>query len=192
MTCLLLRALRAAGLDAAGMKPICCGDRTDAELIHAASDAVVPLNDINPVWLRAPAAPYAASMIESRVVDLDLIRDRFTALRGRHRSLLVEGVGGWRVPITRDYFVSDLARDCALPVVVVVPNRLGALNHTLLTVESIRATGLEIAGLILNHLDPPSDDPATTTNRAILEDLLPIPILFEIAHGQRRLKISVA
>ena len=191
---LLVRGLRAAGLDAVGMKPICCGDRDDAEILHAAADGAAPLNDVNPVWLRPPAAPYVAAMIEERSIDLALIRETFARLCSAHRGLIVEGVGGWRVPIARDYFVSDLALECGLPVAVVVANKLGALNHTLLTVESIRSSGLVCAGLILNHVTPPADPLtiAETTNRSVLEDLLDVPILFEIAHGQERLRIPDA
>lgn len=183
---MLVRALRAAGMDAVGMKPICCGDRDDAEILHTAAEGAASLSDVNPVWLRPPAAPYVASMIEERTIDLPLIRESFTRLRDRHSGLIVEGVGGWQVPITRDYFVSDLAVECGLPVAVVVANKLGALNHTLLTVAAIRATGLACAGVIINHVTPPSDPPsiAETTNRSILEELLDVPVLFDIAHGQ--------
>lgn len=191
---LLVRGLRAAGLDAVGMKPICCGDRDDAEILHSAAEGTIPLNDVNPVWLRPPAAPYVAAMIEDRAIDLTLIRETFARLREAHRGLIVEGVGGWRVPIARDFFVSDLAAECGLPVAVVVANKLGALNHTLLTVEAIRASGLSCAGLIINHTTPPTDPPgiAETTNRSILEDLLDVPILFEIAHGETALELALA
>ncbi len=189
---LLVRRFRREGLDCVGMKPICCGGREDAELLHAASEAAIPLNDVNPVWLRPPAAPYTAAIIENRPIDLALIRETFTRLRAAHPSLIVEGVGGWRVPIARDYFVGDLAAECGLPVVVVVANRLGAINHTLLTVESIRAHGLVCAGIILNHTTPPGEIPdiAETTNRSVLEDLLDVPILLEIAHGQMAVALS--
>jgi dethiobiotin synthetase len=191
---LLVRGLRAAGMDAVGMKPICCGDRDDAEILHAASAGAILLTDVNPVWLRPPAAPYVAAMIEERVIDLALIRETFHQLRTAHPGLIVEGVGGWQVPITRDYFVSDLAVECGLPVAVVVANKLGALNHTLLTVAAIRACGLECAGIILNHTVAASDPPgiAETTNRSVLEDLLDVPILFEIAHGQTELAVGLA
>ena len=183
---LLVRSQRSRGIDCVAMKPICCGGREDAELLHAACDAAIPLNDVNPVWLRPPAAPYTAAIIENRPIDLALIRDTFTRLRAAHASLIVEGVGGWRVPIARDYFLGDLAAECGLPIAVVVANRLGAINHTLLTVESIRARGLVCAGIILNHTTAPGEIPdiAETTNRSVLEDLLDVPILSEIAHGQ--------
>jgi dethiobiotin synthetase len=91
-------------------------------------------------------------MVESRPIDLSLFTGRIRRLRQRHEHIVVEGVGGWRVPITRDFAVSDLAAEMGLPVVVVVANRLGALNHTLLTVESIQAGGLLCAGIVLNQI----------------------------------------
>jgi dethiobiotin synthetase len=185
---LLVRALRAAGRDCVGLKPICCGDRDDAELLHGAAEGAISLNDINPVWLRTPAAPYTASLIENRPLDLDLIRESFGRARRAHESLIVEGAGGWLVPLTRNYSVADLAVEFGLPVAIVVANRLGAINHALLTIAAVQARGLECAGLILNHPSP-EEDIATTTNRGVLEDLASVPILFDIAHGQRGLKL---
>lgn len=188
VTALLVRAWRAAGRDCVGLKPICCGDRDDAELLHAAADGVIPINEVNPVWLRTPAAPYTASLIENRPLDLDLIREMFGRARSAHESLIVEGAGGWLVPLTREYGMADLAAEFGLPVAIVVANRLGAINHALLTIAAIRARGLECAGLILNHPSA-EDDIATTTNRGVLEDLAGVPILFDIAHGQRGLRL---
>jgi dethiobiotin synthetase len=177
----IVRRRRREGHDCVAMKPICCGDRTDAELLSAASEGAAPLADINPLWLRTPAAPLVAAMVEERPIDLELIRRAFHRLRLQHSQLVVEGVGGWRVPITREFSVSDLAGEMALPVVVVVANRLGALNHTLLTVESVRSSGLICAGVILNHVQPGTEVPdvAVMTNAAVLNDLLPVPILAE-------------
>lgn len=186
---LLVRALRADGHNCVGLKPICCGDREDATLLHAAADGAIELNDINPVWLRAPAAPYTASLIENRAIDLALIRESFERARAAHESVIVEGAGGWLVPIARDYYVADLAAEMKLPVAIVVANRLGALNHALLTVEAVRARGLDCAGIILNH--PSQDeDIATTTNRGVLEEFAGVPILFDIAYGQRGIKLT--
>lgn len=188
VTSLLVRSLRSAGVDSVGMKPICCGDRADAEELLAACDQRAPLNLINPVWLRPPTAPYTASIIENRIIDLDQIRESFAALRAAHESVLVEGVGGWLVPIRRDYLVADMAADFGLPIVVVVRNQLGALNHALLTVQSIQQRGLHCAGLILNNTEP-DDDIAATTNASILEDLLETPILAQLSLGQQSLQM---
>jgi len=190
VTCLLVRSLRRAGLDTVGMKPICCGERSDAELLLEASGPGLALDEINPVWLETPAAPYAAVRSGRAAIDFDLIRRAFARLRATHRSLLVEGVGGWRTPIGKDFFMGDLARQFELPVLVVVRNRLGALNHTLLTVERIQADGLKCGGIILNNAEP-QEGPAMATNRALLEDLLDAPILFEIRPGQTSLPLGV-
>jgi dethiobiotin synthetase len=190
---LLVKARRRRGIDCVGMKPICCGARRDAELLHAASDGAIPLNDVNPVWLRTPAAPYTAAMIENRSVNVALIKSTFANLRRVHDSIIVEGVGGWLVPITREYFVSDLAAEIGLPIVVVVANKLGALNHTLLTVEAIRARGLTCAGIVLNHAEPSLGENVrivTTTNRSVLESLVDLPILLEVAYGQLELALT--
>ncbi|HEY2343669.1 MAG TPA: dethiobiotin synthase [Chthoniobacteraceae bacterium] len=188
---LLIRSLRKRGIDCVGMKPICSGGREDAEELRQAGDDAAELNHVNPVWLRAPAAPYTAAMIENRMIDLDLVRESFAVLRAKHASVVVEGVGGWLVPILRDYFVADLAAEMALPVVVVVPNRLGALNHTMLTVRAIQSAGLRCAGVILNQLSPENDaDTAMVTNRGVLETLLGEPLLLEVPHGTREIELG--
>jgi dethiobiotin synthetase len=191
---LLIRALRKQGIDCVGMKPICCGSRADAELLHQASGGNTELNRINPVWLRTPAAPYVASMIENRPIDLALIRESFAALRAEHACVAVEGIGGWMVPIEKDYFVGHLAREMGLPVIVVVANKLGAINHAVLTVRAVRIQGLTCAGIILNDaLSAPQEETvATTTNRAVLETLLEVPILLEIRHGQEEADVDAA
>jgi len=187
---LLVRALRRAGLDTAPMKPFCCGEREDALALHAACDGAVPLDVINPIWYATPAAPYTAARVENRPADLDLVRRSFQQLRAQHRSLIVEGVGGWMAPIAKDYYVADLAAEFGLPVAVVVRNRLGALNHALLTVCDIRRLGLPFAGIIFNRTEE-DNNPATTTNRALLEELTGEPVLFEIAQGQMELEFGV-
>ena len=189
VTTLLIRALRKAGLDTVGMKPICCGDRLDAELLLEASGNTVTLDHVNPVWFSTPAAPSVAAAREARSVDIALIMNTFATLRRSHRSLLVEGVGGWRVPITAGYFVSDLARELGLPILVVVRNRLGAINHTLLTVERIKADGLECGGIVLNDMDDAHD--SAGTNRGLFEAILDVPVLFSIGRGQRSVELAV-
>lgn len=183
VTCLLLKALRQAGHRAAGFKPICCGDRDDCIALQAAGDPSLTVDNINPVWLRTPAAPYAASMIENRPINIDHIVRSFSQLDESMDAVLIEGAGGWEVPITRDFMVGDLACRFNLPVILVVNNRLGALNHTILTAKAISRRGLRCAGLILNHVQIERHS-ATITNRAILEDVLDLPILAEVTHGE--------
>jgi dethiobiotin synthetase len=187
----LLKAWRAAGKDVVGMKPIACGDRADAELLRAANGGELGINEVNPVWMRPAVAPYTASMIEERVVDLALIRETYKVLRSRHAGIVVEGVGGWMVPILSDYAVADLAVELGAPVLVVAANRLGVLNHALLTVEAVISRGLKCAGVILNNPSPGElGNAARVTNGGVLEDLLSkrgVPLLGEIEFNAPRL-----
>ena len=119
----------------------------------------------------------AAARIEAIEIDIDAIIDAFRALQRRVEVIVVEGVGGWLVPIRADYFVSDLAAELKLPVLVVVRNRLGCLNHTALTVRSVLGHDLACAGVVLNDLADADDDIAAATNRDVLGEILDVPIL---------------
>lgn len=185
VTSLLLQSLTATGRTAAGYKPLACGDRDDAAALLASSTPLPQLNidRVNPVHFKTPAAPIVATMIENRPVDLSLIKSGYADLAEEFDHVLVEGVGGWEVPIASGYHIGDFARDLGLPVIVVVNNRLGALNHAILTTRAIVASGLTCAGLILNHVEDERDS-ASVSNRVILEQELEIPILADILHGE--------
>ncbi len=172
----LLRAGRAAGLRCAGMKPICCGDRDDAQQLLAASSEGLTIDELTPVWLKTPAAPLSASLIEQVEIDEHSLIEKLRVLEKRFDSMVIEGVGGWLVPIRRDFFVADLAALMKLPVLVVALNRLGCLNHTILTVRSIVAHGLVCAGVLLNSPEGFLDI-ASTTNAEILRLILHVPIV---------------
>jgi dethiobiotin synthetase len=186
VTALLVRAARTARVDAVGAKPFCCGPRTDVEILAQASDHVETLDAINPVWLKTPAAPRACEMLGEPAADVPRALTAVRHLAARHAQVFCEGAGGWLVPVTKDCTVADFAADLGWPVIVVVRNKLGALNHTLLTLESVRRRGLPLAGIILNDVDGQTDE-ATRTNRAILEESCACPILAEIARGQTAL-----
>lgn len=172
----LLRLLRASGTSCAGMKPICCGDRQDAELLLAAGRVGLTIDDVNPVWLRTPAAPIVGSLTEQVSIDIERILAAFHALQNQVEHVIVEGVGGWLVPIRSDYFVSDLAVEMKLPVLVVAQNRLGCLNHTALTVRSIAEHKLCCLGIALITALGTSDV-AAATNAGILRKILNVPLL---------------
>ena len=138
----VLHLLRASGTRCAGMKPICCGDRRDA-------------------------APIVGSPMEKVLIDVEKILAAFQTLQERVEHVIVEGTGGWLVPICPDYFVSDLAAAMKLPVLVVAQNRLGCLNHAALTVRSVAAYELRCIGLVLNSAEITSDV-AALTNADIL------------------------
>jgi len=188
VTRLLVETLRNAGIDAVGYKPIACGDREDATILSAVSGGI-PLDEINPVYLNTPVAPYVACMLENRTVNpADLIAG-FYHLAAKHAEVLVEGAGGWEVPLAPNYRVSDLAADLKLPVILVAGNKLGALNHIILTVNAIRAKGLVCAGIYLNQLEDEMDT-AMITNKGVVEDLTGVPLLDHLIHGQDFLDVE--
>ena len=171
----LLRLLRASGVRCAGMKPICCGDRRDAESLLAAGSDCVAIEEVNPVWLKTPAAPIVGIRMEKVTVDVEQILAAFHALQDRVEYVIVEGTGGWLVPIRSDYFVGDLAAAMKLPVLVVAQNRLGCLNHAALTMRSVAAHQLRCVGLVLNSTETTSDI-AALTNADILIRILNVSI----------------
>jgi len=182
VTRLILNALRQQEVDAVGYKPVSCGDRDDGKTLAEASGGLL-LEAVNPVHLKTPVAPYVAGLLENQVIQpADLVAG-FHSLASSHQTVMVEGVGGWEVPLAANYRVSDLAKDLGLPVIVVAANRLGALNHILLTVDAIRSKGLVCAGIILNQLDDELDT-AMITNKGVLEDLTGVPLLEHIIYGQ--------
>lgn len=162
VTCTLLHAVRAKGLTALGMKPVAAGAEMvkgefineDAARLRASGSFDPGLALLNPYCLASPIAPHIAAAEEGVVIEPGKIREAFAALTEQADVVLVEGVGGFRVPLGKDYDTADLARDLGLPVILVVGMRLGCINHALLTAEAIAARGLTLAGWIANQIDP--------------------------------------
>lgn len=189
VTCLILKALRERGIDAVGYKPVSCGDRDDGRAIAEASGGI-PIHEVNPVHLSPPVAPYVAGLLGNETLDPAVLLAAYQRLAAAHQVVVVEGVGGWEVPLAVNYRVSDLAKNLGLPVLLVAANRLGVLNHTLLTVGAIRQKGLECLGIILNQLGDELDT-AMITNKGILEDLTGLPLLDHLIHDQDFLEESL-
>jgi dethiobiotin synthetase len=185
----LVRLLRAAGTSCVGMKPICCGDRRDAELLLKASSDGPTIDDVNPVWLKTPAAPIVGSLAEEVNINIEQILAAFRALQNRVDHVIVEGVGGWLVPIRSDYFVSDLVVEMGLPVLVVAQNRLGCLNHTALTVRSVLQHKVRCVGVALNGL-PDTSDIAAVTNADVLKKILSVPLLSALGENLMELPVD--
>jgi dethiobiotin synthetase len=157
----LIAALRRRGLRVAPMKPIAAGaverggtwinEDTEALLAAAGLDASWA-GRVTPLLLREPMAPHLAARHEGRALSLDPVMAAWHALEGDFA--VVEGVGGFRVPLFDHVDTSDMARAFGLPVVLVVGMRLGCLNHAMLTRDAIAACGLPFAGWIANEIDP--------------------------------------
>jgi dethiobiotin synthetase len=156
----LMRAASAAGLRVAGMKPIASGCRRtreglrndDAELLRALASVTIPYALVNPVTLPDPVAPHIAAHRAGVEIDVGAVRGAWRRLRADADAVIVEGIGGWRVPLAGNGTVADLARDLELPVVLVVALRLGCINHALLTAEAIGGDGVPLAGWVANHV----------------------------------------
>ncbi len=187
-TVLLTRALREAGRDTIALKPVCCGDREDAIALREACDKELGLEEINPVFLEAPVAPLIAARHAGTQVSVEHLKAWAGRVTAGRRSVLVEGAGGWLVPITGKFSIADLAAHLGFPVLVVVANRLGCLNHTLLTLFDLRARGLSCLGLVLNS--GLGSDESCLTNREILEELTGLPVLWEITKNQSSLSLT--
>jgi dethiobiotin synthetase len=162
IACAMLLQIARSGLSAVGMKPVAAGcTRTDdgafnddVEALRAASSVQVPLEWVNPYLFDAPIAPHIAAANEGRSIDLDIIREAFRRLCDSADAIVVEGAGGFCVPLDDRHDTSDLACRLGLPVVLVVGMRLGCLNHALLTQEAIATRGLTLAGWVANCIDP--------------------------------------
>ncbi|YCM45803.1 dethiobiotin synthase [Verrucomicrobiaceae bacterium 227] len=179
ISALIVEELRKRGVSAVGLKPVCSGSREDAERLWEANGGVLDLDVINPRWFRTPVAPLTAGRLEGEALDLDEMAAQIKGVREDHDFTLVEGVGGWEVPLGEGFGIPEFAKALGLPVVIVAANWLGAINHTLLTVKAVQAAGLECLGVVLNHLQA-ERDVAATTNRVILDELCPVPILGEV------------
>lgn len=181
-TAALLRLARARGVDAVGFKPIAAGcdlegdqwRNEDALELLAASDGVEPYAAINPVALPAAIAPHLAASDVGAPISLTTLDAAYAALRDRHARVIVEGAGGWRVPIDGQTDFSDWVAAHRWPVVLVVGLRLGCLNHALLTAESVARRGA-LAGWIANLLPPLQ--PRWQDNLESLQARLPAPLL---------------
>ena len=152
----LIRCLQMRGLRVMGMKPVASGCErhagrlinADARLLQRHSSAQVSYEDINPYAFEPPIAPHLAATEAGARIDLGRIAAAHTRLLDHAAVTIVEGVGGWLVPLDDDHTVADLALCLRLPVVVVVALRLGCVNHALLSIESIQTHGAPLAGWV--------------------------------------------
>jgi len=148
----LLEYLNTAGHKIMGVKPVCCGARDDVKLIQSENRSAgffLSDDEVNPIYLSEPAAPISMGETIPNVFEVvnKLMQDSDV-------PLLVEGAGGWAVPVTSSWGMDDLAVALNLPVIMVVSNKLGALNHSVLTAMAIEAAGLPLLGYILNTMEP--------------------------------------
>lgn len=180
----LALVLRERGMKVGVMKPVatgCFGEGKrlisgDAVYLLEAAENEYPLLT-NPLRFRNPLAPNIASIIEKKEVPIEKILKAYRELQRHYDFIIVEGIGGLLVPITREYFVANLIREFDLPILIVARGGLGAINHTLLTVDAATIRGFEIRGIIFNRMPRVNFSIAEITNPKVIHDLTGIPIL---------------
>jgi len=158
----LINLLVQQGNKVVGMKPVSCGCQQvggqwlhdDALLMMDASNVKMPYEVINPYAFAPAIAPHLAAFQVGQKISLSLVQEKFQVLRGVADKIVIEGAGGWLVPINDNESMADLAVALGLPVILVVGLRLGCLNHALLTVQSIQEKGAILAGWVANSIDP--------------------------------------
>jgi dethiobiotin synthetase len=179
----LLVAAKQGGLSTSALKPVAAGcEQTEAGLRNA--DALLlqsvitePLmyEQVNPIALAAAIAPHIAAQQEKRSLSVSRLVGLCRGVLHSAQFTLVEGAGGWRVPINPRETLADVARELNLPVILVVGMRLGCINHALLTVEAIQRDGLQLAGWVANTLD--ADMPVLQENIETLRQRIQAPCL---------------
>lgn len=191
VACALLRAFAAQQRSTLGLKPVAAGcvqtadglRNDDALALAAAATVKLPYAQVNPFALAAPLAPHIALALEGKRIRVAQLAGlvRGATMQARADVTLIEGAGGWRVPVNEQETLADLARELKTPVILVVGLRLGCINHTLLTAEAIRRDGLVLAGWVANAVD--GDMLAREENIATLRSALAAPLLGIVPHG---------
>lgn len=184
----LLNALAAAGIRVAAMKPVACGAtetpdglrNTDALLLQRAASVTLPYATVNPCLYAAPIAPHIAAQRAGRRIEISALKTVFGAIAAQADYVVVEGVGGWCVPLNERETSADLALALGLPVLLVVGMRLGCLNHALLTCARIAHDGATLAGWVANAVTPGFAE--LDENIAALEQRIPAPLLGVVPH----------
>ncbi|MFN4340807.1 MAG: dethiobiotin synthase [Azonexus sp.] len=186
ITCALLHRARRDGLRATGLKPVAAGTdasglNEDVENIRAASSVELPRHLINPYCFAPPIAPHIAAAEAGVTIDFAPIRAACEAARQQADLVIVEGVGGFCVPLGENRGSDDLAVTLGLPVILVIGMRLGCISHALLTAEAIAARHLPLAGWVANRIDPAMS--RFDENLAALRSRLPAPLLGVVPHA---------
>lgn len=162
VACQLIQQFVAQGLKVIGMKPIAAGCELvdgvwvneDVQKLTAASNVTAPAELINPYCYKEYIAPHIAAEKAGETIEIDKILNAFNQLNTMADVVIVEGAGGFLVPLDSQVGMADLAEALGIPVILVVGMRLGCINHSLLTVESIKARGLSLHGWVANEIDP--------------------------------------
>jgi dethiobiotin synthetase len=175
LTALLVRWLRERQCHAMAMKPFCSGSRNDVDLLWDAQERALPKAQINPFYFRQPVAPLVACRSSGKTIPLAAVVQKVRSVARQCEVLLVEGAGGLLVPLGERYTVAELIQRLGCPVLCVAQNRLGTVNHTLLTVGKLRAVGVETLGVVL--MNGAQRDPSCRSNAQLIQQFTGRPVV---------------
>jgi dethiobiotin synthetase len=170
LTALLLQDLRRKKIHALAMKPFCTGERADVEILQKLQPGELSESEMNPYFFPEPIAPFAAAKKRNKKIRLQEVVEKITRIQNRCDMLLVEGIGGLMVPLGDNFFVRDLIVELKAKVIVVGRNQLGTINHTVLTILSLKDCVDEQLAIVL--MDPLKTDISSSSNGEILQSLL--------------------
>lgn len=184
----IIHALQQQGYRVGAMKPVAAGctatptglRNSDALQLQQQSDLKLPYETLNPYAFAPAIAPHIAAADLNVRVDLETLFQHYQTIAAQSDTVVVEGAGGWQVPLNDFQTIADLAKRLQLPVILVVGMQLGCISHTLLTVESIRAAKLPLAGWVANQIDPHME--RIEENIATLEQRIDAPLLGQIPY----------
>jgi dethiobiotin synthetase len=176
LAALMLYHLRQTDCHAFAMKPFCSGGREDVVLLSSLQNHELPMEEINPFYFAEPVAPLVAARMHRRIVGLNEVWDRVERVKTKCDWLVIEGSGGVMVPLGEGYTVLDLVVRLRCPVVVAARNKLGVINHTILTVRAMQAVGIKSIAVGLMGCRR-RDRSAQSNERTLKELLSPISVL---------------
>lgn len=187
VTAAIAAVLKEKGVNVGVMKPVETGcaekdgtlEPQDALYLKNTAGVSDELDLINPYRFKAPLAPSIASRLEGKNIDLNRIKECYDTLASKHSIMFVEGAGGLLTPLNENETVADLAKVLQLTLIVIAESRLGAINHTLLTVKHAQSIGIEVKGIIINYPALATDE-TLSANQTEIKRLTNIPVLGEL------------
>ncbi|MGI6455186.1 MAG: dethiobiotin synthase [bacterium] len=188
VTAFLAYGLRQEGINICPVKPVGSGGveidgqiiSEDAVFYHKFAELDEDLRALNPLCYKFPASPHYSAQLEGNSFEREKVIEELIRLSARYDALLIEGVGGWMVPLTPQYLVADLAHDLDMNVIIVSANRLGAINHTLLTADAIRKRGIHPIGVIYTYPAPVDDELLARNNVESIKQIGHLEVLGEV------------
>ena len=189
LTGLLTRFSRNSGIDAVALKPFCSGSREDVDFLQLCQDSVLTDDEVNPWFFKKPLAPYADLKISGKYkfqkpLNFQAIVKHIDSISKKHNLIFVEGIGGLMVPITKNFLFIDIISELKAPVILTAKNKLGAINHALLSIKILKKYSLKCISIVL--MNEAKSDLSSKSNCEIIAEysgeieVLEIPFLRDI------------